>query len=53
MNRYLTGITRETTTRILYEFKDIGILELKGNNIAVINHRKLLNTANIFETPRI
>jgi CRP/FNR family transcriptional regulator len=45
----LAGITRETATRILYEFSDAGMLELNGNKIAIINQKELLKTANIFD----
>lgn len=44
----LVGTTRETVTRMLYEFKDDGLLELNEKKIAIINHKQLLKTANIF-----
>jgi len=43
----LAGTTRESATRILYEFSDTGILGIKGSKITIINLKELFRTANI------
>ena len=45
----MVGTARETATRLLYEFKDDGMVELKGKKIAIIDQKKLVKTANIFD----
>lgn len=45
----MVGTTRETATRLLSEFKDDNIVELVGKKIKILNHQKLVTTANVFD----
>ncbi len=45
----IAGTARETATRLLSEFKDDGIVELVGKKIKILNHQKLVKTANVFD----
>ncbi|MBV6477713.1 MAG: CRP-like cAMP-activated global transcriptional regulator [Ignavibacteria bacterium] len=43
----LSGTTRETATRILLDLKKKKIIDVKGRKIKIIDHTKLLKTANL------
>ena len=43
----ITGTTRETATRILFEFKSKKIVELSGKKIKIVNHEELFKSAKI------
>ena len=45
----MVGTARETATRLLSEFKDDSIVELVGKKIKILNHQKLVKTANVFD----
>ena len=45
----MVGTTRETATRLLSEFKDDSIVALIGKKIKILNHQKLVKTANVFD----
>lgn len=45
----IAGTTRETATRLLYALNDTQIIELKGKKIKILNHKKLIETANVFD----
>jgi CRP/FNR family transcriptional regulator, polysaccharide utilization system transcription regulator len=45
----LAGTVRETAIRYLSEFNDSGIIELSGKKIKIIDMRKLIHTANLFD----
>lgn len=45
----IVGTTRETATRLLQDFKDEKIIELKEKKIRILDNEKLLKTANIFD----
>jgi CRP/FNR family transcriptional regulator len=45
----MTGTATETAIRLLSELKSDGIIELTGKKIGILNHAKLVKTANIFD----
>ncbi len=45
----ITGTTRETAIRNLFELNDDGIIELKGKKIKIISLQELIKTANVFD----
>lgn len=45
----IVGTATETAIRLLSEFKQDRIIELKGKRIKILDHQKLLQTANIFD----
>ena len=45
----ITGTTRETAIRNLFELNDDGIIELKGKKIKIISLHELIKTANVFD----
>lgn len=44
----IAGTTRETTTRLLQNFKKEKIIDLKGKKIRIVDEQKLFRAANIF-----
>lgn len=45
----IVGTTRETATRLLQDFKDEKMIDLKGKKIKILDTGKLLQTASIFD----
>lgn len=45
----LIGTATETAIRLLSELKHEGIIELDGKSIKILDHKKLINTANIID----
>lgn len=45
----MTGTATETAIRLLSELKADGIIELSGKKIGILNHAKLVKTANLFD----
>lgn len=45
----MTGTATETAIRLLSEMKSDGIIELTGKKIGILNHAKLVKTANLFD----
>jgi CRP/FNR family transcriptional regulator len=45
----LVGTATETAIRLLSEFKHDGIVELSGKKIKILNHPKLIQTANLHD----
>ncbi len=45
----ISGTTRETATRMLRDFNEEKIIELKGKKIKILDNQKLLRAANIFD----
>lgn len=45
----MTGTATETAIRLLSELKSDGIIELTGKKIGILDHSKLVKTANLFD----
>ena len=45
----MAGSTRETITRVLYHFKEIGIIKLEGKAIQIINEKAIFDLGNLLE----
>ena len=42
----MSGVSRETLTRVLNKFQDKGFIKIKGQKIVILNEKKLIEAVN-------